>query len=51
VGEIIARIAYGHDFYENHGDALIKLTLEGMELAVTVMTQFWAVDLFPICAF
>jgi hypothetical protein len=51
VGEIIGRIAYGNDFYENHGDALIKLSLENMELAVTVMTQFWAVDLFPFCTF
>jgi hypothetical protein len=51
VGEIIARIAYGNDFYENHGDALIELSLENMKLAVTVMTQFWAVDLFPFCAF
>ena len=51
VGEIIARIAYGHDFYESHGDALIKMSLENMELVVTVLTKFWAVDLFPFRAF
>lgn len=47
LGAIIAKVAYGRNFYEKHGDDLIKLSLENMELVVSIMTKFWAVDLFP----
>lgn len=47
IGAIIAKIGYGRDFYEKHGDALIKLSLENMELVVSVITKFWVVDLLP----
>jgi hypothetical protein len=51
VGEIIAKIAYGRDFYEKHGAALIKTSLEAMAILIEMTTKFWAVDLFPFCAF
>jgi hypothetical protein len=50
VGETIARIAYGHDFYEKHGAALVKTNLEAMAMFLEMITKFWAVDLFPFCA-
>lgn len=49
IGAVIAQIGYGREFYEKHGDALIKLSLENMELVVSVIYKFWAVDLFPLC--
>ncbi|KAG8778859.1 hypothetical protein FRC16_003704 [Serendipita sp. 398] len=44
LSSIITTIAYGEQFYKEHGDALVQLNIANTQLIAWALTKFWAVD-------
>ncbi|CCA71475.1 hypothetical protein PIIN_05414 [Serendipita indica DSM 11827] len=48
VGELVNTIAYGESFNATHGQELIKLNIERINLITWVFSKIWMVNFFPI---
>ncbi|PVF96201.1 cytochrome P450 [Serendipita vermifera] len=44
IGAIVIRLTYGDSIYRAHGDELVQLNAETLELVTWVGTQFWLVN-------
>jgi hypothetical protein len=51
VGAIVAKLGYGEKVYQAHGEELVGINRQRIELITWVFTQFWMVDVFPLCKF
>jgi hypothetical protein len=41
---------YGEKVCEKHGEALIKLNIEVVDLVTSALTELWIVNFFPVGA-
>ncbi len=41
-------IGYGEKIYREHGETLVAINLENMDLVSYALTQIWSVDVFPL---
>ncbi|KAG8770646.1 hypothetical protein FRB91_004275 [Serendipita sp. 411] len=44
VSTIVTTITYGEQFYKDHGEALVQLNIDNIQLVSWAFTRFWAVD-------
>lgn len=51
VGAIVTRLGYGDKVYQTHGEELVRLNRNRIELITWAFTQFWMVDVFPLLRF
>jgi hypothetical protein len=48
VGSFVVKLTYGEKVYEKHGEELIKLNTETLDLVTWALSQIWIVNLFPL---
>jgi hypothetical protein len=48
IGAVIVELAYGANVFQRHGQELVELNTESLELATWAFTQIWLPDLLPI---
>jgi hypothetical protein len=49
IGSIINRMAYGDEIFKEHGQKILEMNHEGMDLMITAGNSFWLVDVFALC--
>lgn len=42
-------MAYGDEIFKEHGQKILEMNREGMDIAGFAGSRFWLVDLFPPC--
>jgi len=51
VGAIVTKLGYGDNVYQAHGEELVRVNRQRIELITWAFTKFWMVDVFPLLRF
>jgi len=51
VGAIVTKLGYGDKVYQAHGEELVRINRQRIELITWAFTKFWMVDVFPLRKF